>query len=73
MKKQWENLVNDFKNYAFVLLALGTFFYIGVFVASSQTAEQYAMMGTSGVMLAGAMVCFKISLAYKKKLQEETD
>ncbi|WP_164462212.1 YrhC family protein [Bacillus sp. FJAT-42376] len=73
MKKQWQDLVQDFKNYALVLLCVGTFFYIGVLVESGQKSEQYAMMGASGFMLAGAMICFHVSLVYKKKLQKEAE
>ncbi|KZZ86011.1 MULTISPECIES: YrhC family protein [Bacillaceae] len=73
MKKQLQDLVLDFKNYAFVLLALGTFFYIGVFVESGKVSEQSTMMGASAFMLAGALICFNISLTFHKKLQKEAE
>lgn len=73
LKKHWNELVIDFKNYAIVLLALGTFFYIGIFVSSEHPSGQPGMLGASGMMLLAAMICFKVSLVYKKKLQEDTE
>ena len=71
-KKSLQALVTDFKNYAFVLLAVSVFLYIGVVLPEQGEHDVYdiVLMMTTILFLAGAFVSFKISLKYKKQLDE---
>ncbi|PMC39709.1 hypothetical protein CJ195_07275 [Bacillus sp. UMB0899] len=71
-KKAIQALVTDFKNYAFVLLAASVFLYIGVVLPDQGKLGIYdtVLMITTILFLAGAFVSFKISLRYKKQLDE---
>ena len=69
-------LMIDFKRYAYALLAVSVFLYIGVLIpeqGQDSSLKDFALMITTIVFLAGAFTCFKISLKFKKqidKLQE---
>ncbi|HZH60680.1 MAG TPA: YrhC family protein [Metabacillus sp.] len=69
-KKALQALATDFKNYAFVLLAASVFLYIGVLLPDAEKHYIYdiVLMITTVLFLAGAFVSFKMSLKYKKQL-----
>ncbi|MGX1192802.1 hypothetical protein RKD52_001354 [Metabacillus sp. SLBN-84] len=73
--KQVKHLMTDFKRYAFVLLAVSVFLYIGMLIpvkgGEPGDIQEYAMMGTTALFLIGAFFCFKRSLDYKKQLDEK--
>ncbi|MFB6469373.1 YrhC family protein [Cytobacillus sp. Hz8] len=69
-KKLYENMI-DFKRFAVIFLALGSFFYLGVVLPSNKTeGEQYIMMATSAVLLLGSILLFYFSKRSRLKLQE---
>ncbi|APH04302.1 YrhC family protein [Bacillus weihaiensis] len=74
-KKNLRNLVSDYKNYAFVLLAASVFLYIGVVLPGQGKEPLYdwVMMGTTFLFLVGSYSCFRISLNYKKQLDEQEE
>lgn len=63
-KKRLKSLIEDFKHYAFILLAVSTFIYIGaVLPGQGLTAGQKMLMFvTDCVFLAGAYFCVDRSL-----------
>ncbi|WP_226526372.1 YrhC family protein [Metabacillus niabensis] len=71
-KKALQALVTDFKNYAFVLLAASVFLYIGVVLPDQGKHAMYdiILMITTILFLIGAFVSFRMSLKYKKQLNE---
>ncbi|MFJ5965393.1 MULTISPECIES: YrhC family protein [unclassified Bacillus (in: firmicutes)] len=72
MKKKWYGLMTDYKQYAFILLAVSTFIYIGT-ILPNQHVEAFSkmlMIGVDCVFLFAAFVCVKRALFYQKKLQE---
>ncbi|MFE9942286.1 YrhC family protein [Bacillus velezensis] len=71
-KKRLKSLIEDFKHYAFILLAVSTFIYIGaVLPGQGLTAGQKMLMFvTDCVFLTGAYFCVDRSLIYKKRLEE---
>ncbi|KKI88533.1 hypothetical protein WQ54_30515 [Bacillus sp. SA1-12] len=74
-KKDIQSLMVDFKQYAFILLAVSVFLYIGVVLPDHGKPEIYdiALMITTVLFLLGAFVCFKASLKYKKQLDKLED
>ncbi|MGN1400849.1 MAG: YrhC family protein [Bacillus sp. (in: firmicutes)] len=77
MKKQQScNVVRekmeDYKRYAFILLCLSVFTYIGSVISMVELTDRSGiMMGFSAVLLAGAALFFFLSLTYMKKAEEE--
>jgi NhaP-type Na+/H+ or K+/H+ antiporter len=71
-KKKLQALIIDFKQYAFILLAVSVFLYIGVTLPDQGKAEIYdnVLMITTILCLISAFVCFKTSLKYKKQLDQ---
>ena len=71
-KKKLQALIIDFKQYAFILLAVSVFLYIGVTLPDQGKAEiyDYVLMITTILCLISAFVCFKTSLKYKKQLDQ---
>lgn len=71
-KKKLQALMVDFRQYAFILLAVSVFFYIGVVLPDEGKKEIYdiVLMFSTLFLLMGSFVCFKISLKYKKQSEE---
>lgn len=71
-KKKLQALMIDFKQYAFILLAVSVFLYIGVVLPDEGKKEIYdiVLMITTLLFLVGSFFCFKISLNYKKQSEE---
>jgi NhaP-type Na+/H+ or K+/H+ antiporter len=71
-KKKLQALIVDFKQYAFILLAVSVFLYIGVTLPDQGKAEIYdnVLMITTIFCLISAFVCFKTSLKFKKQLDQ---
>ncbi|OAS84994.1 YrhC family protein [Metabacillus litoralis] len=71
-KKKLQALIIDFKQYAFILLAVSVFLYIGVTLPDQGKAEIYdnVLMITTILCLISAFVCFKTSLKYKKQIDQ---
>jgi hypothetical protein len=74
-KKHVRHLMTDYKRYAFVLLAVSVFLYLGMLIPAQgqepSAIKEYVMMGTTSVFLAAAFFCFKRSITYKKRLDEQ--
>jgi hypothetical protein len=74
-RKQVQQLMTDFKRFAFVLLAVSVFLYIGMLIPAQgqdpNAMKEYVMMGTTSLFLIAAFLCFKRSITYKKRLEEE--
>nr|MDF9458544.1 YrhC family protein [Bacillus pumilus] len=53
MKKKWSGLVTDYKQYAFILLAVSTFLYIGTIIPNQhiEASPKMLMMGIDCVFL----------------------
>ena len=71
-KKRLHALIIDFKQYAFILLAVSVFFYIGVVLPDQGKEDIYdiVLMITTVIFLIGSFLCFKQSLNYKKQLEK---
>ncbi|AOC91853.1 YrhC family protein [Bacillus amyloliquefaciens] len=71
-KKRLKSLIEDFKHYAFILLAVSTFIYIGAVLPGQglTVGQKMLMFVTDCVFLAGAYFCVDRSLIYKKRLDE---
>lgn len=76
-KKDMKHLMTDYKRYAFVLLAVSVFLYIGMLIPAQglepDPIKEYVMMGTTAVFLAASFYCMKRSITYKKRLDEQED
>ncbi|MGE6629153.1 YrhC family protein [Bacillus sp. NPDC077027] len=72
MKKKWSGLMTDYKQYAFILLAVSTFLYIGTILPAQhiEGVQKTLMIGVNCLFLIAAFGCVKRSLFYRKKLQE---
>ncbi|MEW4022316.1 hypothetical protein CHH79_11810 [Bacillus siamensis] len=70
--KRLKSLIEDFKHYAFILLAVSTFIYIGAVLPGQglTSGQKMLMFVTDCVFLAGAYFCVDRSLIYKKRLEE---
>jgi len=72
-KKQIRELMMDFKQYAIVLLAIGTFLYVGMVIpdeyVSRSSMEEYALLGATTLLFIFSILCFSRSLKYKKQLE----
>lgn len=61
----------DFKRFAISLLAVGSFFYLGMILPTEQAvADSHIMTVTSVVFLAGAIFFFMVSRKYRSLLAE---
>ncbi|PGT81891.1 YrhC family protein [Bacillus sp. AFS040349] len=71
-KKKLQALMMDFKHYAFILLAVSVFLYIGVVLPDEGKQELYdtVLMVTTVLFLIGSFLCFKKSLHFKKQLDQ---
>ncbi|MGM0874351.1 MAG: YrhC family protein [Bacillota bacterium] len=71
-KKKLQALMVDFKQYAFILMAVSVFLYIGVALPDQGKEELYdiVLMITTVIFLIGSFICFKASLNYKKQLDK---
>ncbi|MBZ5749328.1 MULTISPECIES: YrhC family protein [Metabacillus] len=74
-KKRLHTLIIDFKQYAFILLAVSVFFYIGVVLPDQGKEDIYdiILMITTVIFLIGSFLCFKQSLNYKKQLEKQSE
>jgi hypothetical protein len=74
-KKKLQALMVDFKQYAFILIAVSVFLYIGVALPDQGKAAIYdiVLMITTVLFLMGSFICFKTSLKYKKQLDEHQE
>lgn len=72
MKKKWSGLVTDYKQYAFILLAVSTFLYIGTIIPNQhiEASPKMLMMGIDCVFLLAAFFCVRRAIFFQKKLQE---
>ena len=72
VKKKWSDLVTDYKQYAFILLAVSTFLYIGTILPNQhiEASPKMVMLGIDCVFLLAAFVCVKRAIFFQKKLQE---
>ncbi|KAF1679508.1 MULTISPECIES: YrhC family protein [Bacillus] len=67
-----KSLKEDYKHFAFTLLAVSTFLYIGAVLPDQglTLAQKSTMFLADCVFLAGAFFCADRSLIYKKRLEE---
>ena len=74
-KKKLQALIIDFKQYAFILLAVSVFFYIGVVLPDQGKEDIYdlVLMITTVAFLIGSFLCFERSLNYKKQLEKHLE
>ncbi|WP_191560762.1 YrhC family protein [Metabacillus idriensis] len=74
-RKQVKQLMTDYKRFAFAMLAVSVFLYIGMLIPAQgqdpNAMKEYVMMGTTSVFLLASFLCFKRSITYKKRLEEE--
>jgi hypothetical protein len=73
-KRLFEKMV-DFKRFAIALLAVGSFFYLGLIIPDTANTmmELYIMSGSSAVFLIGSIYFFAVSKHCRKKLNELDD
>jgi L-asparagine transporter-like permease len=73
--KKLHALMVDFKQYAFILMAVSVFLYIGVVLPDQGKEEIYdiVLMLTTLLFLIGSFICFKASLNYKKQLDKQEE
>lgn len=73
-KKLYEKMT-DFKRFAILLLAVGSFFYLGVIIPRDEKIlmDQTIMMSASMLFLAGSIFFFTLSNKAKTKLDEIAD
>ncbi|KUP29799.1 hypothetical protein AU385_15280 [Bacillus halotolerans] len=71
-KNKMKSLKEDYKHFAFTLLAVSTFLYIGAVLPDQglTLGQKSVMFMTDCVFLAGAFFCADRSLVYKKRLEE---
>lgn len=71
-KKKLQALMIDFKQYAFILMSVSVFLYIGVALPDQGKEEIYdiVLMITTVIFLISSFLCFKTSLNYKKQLDK---
>ncbi len=72
VKKKWDGLVTDYKQYAFILLAVSTFLYIGTILPNQhlEALPKMLMLAVDCVFLLAAFLCVKRAIFFQKKLQE---
>jgi len=70
--KMLEEKMIDYKRFAVVLLAVGSFFYLGVIIPSGEKVliDLYMMMCSSMLFLAGSIYFFTLSKQIKTKLDD---
>ncbi|WP_243290636.1 YrhC family protein [Bacillus sp. FJAT-47783] len=72
-KQQINELMVDFKHYAFVLLALSAFLYMGLFIPDEyvrrSSGEEVVLLSITTVLLTASVYCFQRSLKYQKQLK----
>ncbi|CAM5585288.1 hypothetical protein [Bacillus safensis FO-36b] [Bacillus safensis subsp. safensis] len=64
--------MTDYKQYAFILLAVSTFIYIGTILPNQhiEASPKMLMMGIDCLFFLAAFVCVKRAIFFQKKLQE---
>lgn len=72
-KRELHELMVDFKQYAIVLLAVGTFLYMGVLIPEEYVyrtkIEEYVLLGATTLFFVFSIICFQRSLKYRKQLE----
>lgn len=70
-KHLFEKMV-DFKRFAISLLAVGSFFYIGLIIpdTTNTVSDLYIMAGSSSAFLFGSILFFILSKRCRNKLNE---
>ena len=70
--KMLQEKMIDFKRFAIALLAVGSFFYLGVIIPSGEKVltNQFIMMCSSMLFLAGSIYFFTLSKQLKTKLDD---
>ncbi|MBD1382062.1 YrhC family protein [Metabacillus arenae] len=64
----------DFKSYAYVLLAVSVFLYIGVLIpGQTEETAKIVLMGTTALFLASAFYFFSKSIKIKKRIEESEE
>ncbi|MED4530802.1 YrhC family protein [Metabacillus fastidiosus] len=71
-KDRLRALMNDFKRYAFTLLAVSVFLYIGVVLPKQAEASinNILLMITTSLFLIASFIFFQKSLQYKRQLDK---
>ena len=71
-KNRLRALMNDFKRFAFTLLVVSVFLYIGVILPKQgeASANHVLLMITTSLFLIGSFAFFQKSLQYKRKLDK---
>lgn len=64
--------MTDYKQYAFILLAVSTFLYIGTILPNQhiEASPKMLMIGIDCVFLLAPFICVKRAIFFQKKLQE---
>ncbi|MRX71349.1 hypothetical protein GJU40_04070 [Bacillus lacus] len=73
-KKEISSKMTDYKYYAFTLLAVSVYLYLGLILPTAGDLAQLQvtlMMTTVCVFLSGSFLFFKKSLKYKKMIDDE--
>ncbi len=70
--KQLQNKITDYSRFAFILLAVSVFLYIGVLLPNGDKTmiQMYTIMGTTVLFLGLSFTFFRIVNKYKKELNE---
>ncbi|MFN2745141.1 MULTISPECIES: YrhC family protein [Bacillus] len=71
-QKKVKSLMEDYKQFAFTLLSVSAFLYIGSIIPGQGlgAGQKTVMMLATCGFLAGAFFCVKRSLKYKRQLDE---
>lgn len=73
--KQLKSLMEDYKQFAFTLLAVSAFLYIGSVLPNQELniKQKNLLLFVDCLFLAGAFLCVKRSLHFKKQLEKAED
>ncbi|MBM7097177.1 YrhC family protein [Bacillus sp. H-16] len=65
--------VTDYRRYAFVMLALSIFMFVGILIPNEALAAEHQpiLMGMNVVALLAAVVFHRIAMGTEKKLHED--
>ncbi|WP_139365086.1 YrhC family protein [Litchfieldia alkalitelluris] len=73
--KDLQAKIADFKRFAFILIAVSVFLYIGVLIPNEgkTSLQMYTLMGTTVMFLSTAFILFKTVISYKRELNQLED
>ncbi|WP_409297547.1 YrhC family protein [Peribacillus sp. SCS-26] len=73
--KMLREKMTDYKRFAYTLICLGVFFYLGVLIDSygKGLSPSFSLMWAMVIAMAGAGLFFLLSAKYKKLLSETED